>query len=63
MHIKLKALDSAAPYLHAKLASIELKPMGHPGGPAVRIFDPSDDALDVTPEAETKSVVRDGNTQ
>lgn len=32
MHIKIRALESAAPYLHSKLSSIEVKPAGTPGG-------------------------------
>lgn len=46
---KIKCLSEAAPFLHSKLASIELKPPGSPGGPSVPLVVDGDEAVDVTP--------------
>jgi hypothetical protein len=47
--LKVQAMAASIPYLHQRLASVELKPAGSPEGTPV--FLPySDDPIDVTPE-------------
>jgi hypothetical protein len=49
--LKVQAMAASIPYLHQRLASVELKPAGSPGGVPVSL-PYSDDAIDVTPENE-----------
>jgi hypothetical protein len=47
--LKVQAMAASIPYLHQRLASVELKPAGSPEGTPV--FLPySDDPIDITPE-------------
>jgi hypothetical protein len=58
--LKVQAMAASIPYLHQRLASVELKPVGSPGGEPVSW--PYADSIDVTPEngvgeaAETSEV-------
>jgi hypothetical protein len=46
--LKVQAMAASIPYLHQRLASVELKPAGSPDGEPVSL--PYSDSFDVTPE-------------
>jgi hypothetical protein len=49
--LKVQAMAASIPYLHQRLASVELKPPGSPDGVPISL-PYSDDTIDVTPENE-----------
>jgi hypothetical protein len=57
--LKVQAMAASIPYLHQRLATIELKPAGSPDGLPVSLpF--SDDVIDVRPENEDRKAVEAG---
>jgi hypothetical protein len=48
--LKVQAMAASIPYLHQRLASVELKPPGSPDGVPVSL-PYSDEIIDVTPES------------
>ena len=55
--IKIQAMAASIPYLHQRLASVELKPAGAPGSGMPVLMSYSDGTIDVTPESEDSEPV------